>query len=228
MTSRIARRGAWRGGIYAFALSCLTLRSVGGTDAVVWEVNHLDRIGGNPVTVVGAPVVTNGAVVFDGRGDGLFLNANPLEGMAAFTVEILFSPAADGGTEQRFLHLEDDAGRRLLIEIRLDGTGGWWLDTFLRDGESKRPLIDPLRVHRAGQWTWAALRYDGKIMAHYVNGLKEREGAVAFGPMTAGRTSLGVRQNRMYWYKGAIREVRFTRGALREDQLQRPGHAPAP
>lgn len=50
---------------------------------------------------------------------------------------------------------------------------------------------------------------------------QEREGAVEFVPMDAGKLSLGVRQNRVHWFKGAIREVRVTPAALAEGALQR-------
>jgi hypothetical protein len=58
-------------------------------------------------------------------------------------------------------------------------------------------------------------------MSHYVNGVLELEGVVAFAPMSAGRTSIGVRQNRVSWFKGAISEVRFTPAALPATRLRR-------
>jgi len=54
-----------------------------------------------------------------------------------------------------------------------------------------------------------------------VNGELELAGEVAFAPMTTGRTSIGVRQNRVSWFKGAIAEVRFTAVALSADRLMR-------
>jgi hypothetical protein len=59
-------------------------------------------------------------------------------------------------------------------------------------------------------------------MAHFVDGVKEREAAATFPPFGAGRISLGVRQNRVSWFKGGIREVRFHTIALSPDKLQRP------
>jgi hypothetical protein len=56
-------------------------------------------------------------------------------------------------------------------------------------------------------------------MTHYVDGERELTGEVEFPPMTTGRTSIGVRQNRVSWFKGAIAEVRFTPVALPADQL---------
>lgn len=191
-------------------------------ELVVWRLENVDRVGGNATEVLGAPKVAEGAVTFDGLKDGLLVGVNPLAGWREFTVEVLFRPADDAPAEQRFLHVQDTAMSRALIETRVDGTGSWWLDTYLMNvGKEGRPLIDPKKKHPVGQWHWVALRYDGKTMTHFVNGEKEREGTVEFGPMLEGRVSLGVRQNRVHWFKGAIREVRFTRGALPEEKLQR-------
>ena len=109
----------------------------------------------------------------------------------------------------------------MLLETRVIEGRSWSLDTFLRCGETERSLFDPTRLHPTGKWTWVALVYDGKTMAHYVNGVKELEGEVAFAPMAAGQISLGVRLNRVYWFKGCIKEVRFHPAALPPESLQR-------
>jgi hypothetical protein len=58
-------------------------------------------------------------------------------------------------------------------------------------------------------------------MTDYVNGAREFEGRVVFPPMTNGDTSLGMRLNRVFWFKGSIKEVRFHSTALTPDGLQR-------
>jgi hypothetical protein len=195
----------------------------------VWQVDRLNKIGGHPPEVVGAPQVrTEGgatAVWFDGAHDGIFMPAIPIAGAKAFTIEVLFRPVDGGLDAQRFFHLQDTTGTRALIELRENGKGGWWLDTFLRGGEPAavgRTLIDDKRVHPTGEWYWVALRYDGTTMTDFVNGEKELEGTVSIAPFVAGRISLGVRQNKVFWFKGAIREVRFHDEALPADKLQRP------
>lgn len=65
-----------------------------------------------------------------------------------------------------------------------------------------------------------ALVYDGKTMASYINGVKELEGEVTFEPMTNGRTALGVRLNRVFWFRGSIKEVRFHPAAIEPSKLQ--------
>jgi hypothetical protein len=97
----------------------------------------------------------------------------------------------------------------------------WALDTVLSEDDANRlTLLDKTKTHTAGQWHWVALRYDGTTMSHFVDGVAEGEGAVAMKPMVVGQTSLGVRLNRVSWYKGLIREVRFLRAALPADKLQ--------
>ena len=194
----------------------------------VWPVDSTSSIGGHAPRVLGAPRVIEGphgtAVSFDGIDDGLIVPANPLAGLDAFTIEVLFLPEAGGPSEQRFLHVEDQEGARALIETRLTPDGKWALDTFLMNGTNRLPLLDRTLLHPTGVWTWAALRYDGRLMSSYVNGKKELEGPIAFPPMRkVGRTSLGVRLNEVYWFKGAIREVWFHRSAVAAESLQ---HSP--
>ena len=102
-----------RGACTLLGVVLLTASGAGQRPApgpVVWQVDNLASIGGHAVTVIGAPTVVatdNGpAVAFNGRTDGLVIEANPLEGLSRFTVEVLFAPDIDGPEEQRFLHIE--------------------------------------------------------------------------------------------------------------------------
>ncbi len=190
----------------------------------VWRLDQTAQVGGLATTVLGEPkVVTDAggpAAHFNGSTDGIFVPANPLAGWTQFTVEILFSPEEGGLEAQRFMHIQDPVWR-VMIETRLDGKGGWWLDTFLGNKSKGQPLIDPKHIHPTGRWYWAAVSYDGRHMVDYINGEKELEADTEFGPMTAGQISLGVRQNKVYWFKGGIREVRFHSVALAPAALQR-------
>jgi hypothetical protein len=59
-------------------------------------------------------------------------------------------------------------------------------------------------------------------MTAYVDGQKELTGEVIFAPTRpTGQTSLGVRLNHVYWYQGAISEVRIHPTALPAAQLAR-------
>jgi len=211
----------------ALVLAALLLARVHAADhpaAVTWRLDQTAQVGGQTTIVLGAPGVVTGplgqAVHFNGASDGLFVPVNPLAGWSQFTVEILFQPEEGGLEAQRFVHIQDPAWR-VMIETRLDGKGGWWLDTFLGNNTKGQPLIDAKRVHPTGRWYWVALRYDGQHMIHFVNGEKELEADAVFGPMTAGQISLGVRQNKVYWFKGSIGEVRFHPTALAPAELQR-------
>jgi hypothetical protein len=51
---------------------------------------------------------------------------------------------------------------------------------------------------------------NGQTMRHYVNGTLELSTPITFTPQGAGKTSLGVRQNKVSWYVGAIRRIRLT------------------
>jgi hypothetical protein len=191
--------------------------------ATAWPLRDAKHIAGLATQVVGTPRAADSAIVFDGKADGVFVPANPIEGWSAFTIEVRFRPdGTGGGEEQRFLHIEDGRKQRVLLETRVTPDKQWALDTFLfQDADHKLTLLDRKLLHPADRWYWVALVYDGKKMSHYIDGVLELEGDVAFAPMTAGKTSLGVRQNLVSWFKGAVAEARFTPSALPAAQLRR-------
>ncbi len=212
----------------SFAAVVLCACAGGTQDAgiILWEIDTLDVIGGLPVEVAGDPQVVGSpygkAVRFDGVDDGLFIPENPLAGASAFTLEILFRPARGGTPEQRFLHVQEDGtDHRYLIETRLDGDR-FWIDTFIAGGDSSQTLADRAFNHPLDEWHTAALVYDGAVMRQYVDGIEELSAAVPLSPIGPGSTSVGVRINRVYWFKGDIARVRFARQALNKDLLLRP------
>ena len=195
---------------------------------IIWKLDNAKKVGGHEPTVLGAPqsveeAPAGRALRFNGSRDGLVLPVIPYAGWTQFTIEVLFKPEAGGLPEQRFMHVEDTKGGRTMMETRLTPDNQWYLDTFLLSGPSSLALIDKTKLHPTNRWHWAALRYDGRLMTSFVDGVKELEGPVAFAPMVEGKMSLGVRQNLLYWFKGAISEVRFTPAALAEGDLQRLG-----
>jgi hypothetical protein len=204
--------------ILALALLCAAPARAARPGAVIWKIDNLRRIGGHAVNVIGDPRVIETphgrAVLFDGARDGLLIESNPIEGARAFTVEAVIRPDAGGGAEQRWLHIQETAAdNRVLLETRLRGDV-WFLDTFIKHGDRRLTLFDEPFPHPAGAWRRVALVYDGAVMRNYVDGREELSGALAVGPLAAGRTSVGVRQNRVHWFKGAISELRFTPRAL--------------
>ena len=142
--------------------------------------------------------------------------------MNRFTIEVLFANDLDGPEEQRFLHIEEaGTGNRALVELR-HRDRAFSLDTYLRHGDAQLTLLDRVRTHPAGGWHVAALTFDGATMTDFVDGARELSGDVAFRALGPGRTSIGVRQNQVSWFKGKIRTVRVTPDVLEPSQFLRP------
>ncbi|HEX5104454.1 MAG TPA: alpha/beta hydrolase fold domain-containing protein [Pirellulaceae bacterium] len=185
----------------------------------VWNVDRLDRLGEYPTTVLGAPSLVETkdgkAVQFDGQDDALLVDANPLAGLKQFTVEVIFQPQAAGPKEQRFLHFQEAGSEnRLLFETRLTDDGQWFLDTYVKSGEHDATLFAEKSLHPIGPWYHAAVVVDGQTMRHFVGGQEELKADLPFAPLGPGQTSLGVRINKVFWYKGAVRQIKITPRAL--------------
>jgi Concanavalin A-like lectin/glucanases superfamily len=187
--------------------------------SVVWKIDNVKKIGGHPVEVLGSPRVVKtdrgNAVEFDGVRDGIFIQNNPLAGADKFTIEAIFRPDEGGGAEQRWLHIEDkdNVESRAMLETRLTGKE-WFLDTFLKSGDNRMPLYAENFKHPTGQWFHVALVYDGTEMRHYIDGKLELSGKIDFKTFGKGVTSIGVRQNKVFWFKGAVLKARFTHRSL--------------
>jgi hypothetical protein len=182
--------------------------------SINWEFTSLDLVGGHNTTLVSQPklIDTPGgkAIEFDGES-GLFLDVNPLTGLKQFTAEVIFQPSAAGAKEQRFLHFQENGTEnRLLFEIRLTDDNRWFLDAFIKSGDGNYALYAEKFPHAIGPWYHAAIVTDGTTMRHYVNGVEEMATPIKFTPQKEGRTSIGVRINKVSWYKGAVRRVRIT------------------
>lgn len=194
--------------------------------SVTWKIDNVKNIGGHAVDVLGSPQVAKtdrgNGVVFDGVHDGIFVNTNPLAGAIQFTIEAVFRPEAGGLAEQRWFHIEDkeNVESRAMLETRLSGNE-WFLDTFLKSGDNRMPLFAENFKHPVGRWYHIALVYDGAEMRHYVDGKLELSGKVVMKPFGKGVTSIGVRQNKVYWFKGAVLKARFTNRALAPAQFMK-------
>lgn len=84
----------------------------------------------------------------------------------------------------------------------------------MKSGENRLPLYAENFKHKLGEWYHVSLVYDGHEMRHYVDGKLELSDKIKFKPMGKGKTSFGVRQNKVYWFKGLIGIARFTNKAL--------------
>lgn len=189
----------------------------------LWIVDNLSKIGGYDVEIIGNPKIIETsigtAVEFNGITDGLIINNSPLAEALEFTVEIIYKPYTDGGVEQRFLHIQQDNNNRILIELRNNNNENWSLDTFIKTENSNMALLDYSYVHDLDTWHHAALVYKEGKMQHFVNGQKELEGIVDYKVVNFGQTSLGVRLNKVSWFKGAIHSLKVTHKALNPDNF---------
>lgn len=191
----------------------------------VWEFNIADLLSpGKNAVITGSPKIISApygnSVWFDGQNDSIHLTDNPLKNLDSFTAEALIKPDFKGPEEQRFLHVGEINGDRLLIETRSTPDGQWYLDTYIQSGQSQKTLIDSRLMHPIGKWYHVALTLDkdGR-MKNYVNGKFELEGWVDFSPLDSGEMSVGVRRNRVSWYKGAIHKIRISAGVLKPEQF---------
>jgi hypothetical protein len=202
------------------ALGCGTAED-GPNGEPVWNLDNLTSIGGAEVSVLGAPRLDEGRFVeFDGLDDGLIVETHPLAGATRFTAEVIFRPDEGGAREQRFLHLQEDGSEdRILFETRLTGDGRWFLDTYVKSGGDGTTLYAKRFPHPIGPWYHAALVVDGDEMRHYVDGNLEMSREIDFRPQEQGRTSIGMRVNRVHWFKGAVRRARFTPRVLSPEEF---------
>lgn len=187
--------------------------------AVVWEIDSTHEIGGNSVTTWGDPEVIAGEsrkmIEFDGENDGLLINYNPIAGLKQFTIEVDFRPYSGfpENKEQRFLHIQDpkNEDRRILLELRLNAQNEWYGDWFIKTENESLTLIDSTLTHPVNQWATIKMVYNEGQLNGYVNGRKELTGNIDYLPIDAeGKTSIGTRMDKRSWFKGVIKEVRFT------------------
>src|SRR5581483_8796008 len=170
--------------------------------------DNLRAIGGFEPTRLGHPQVVDGAVEFNGVDDAIFLDTHPLAGAATFTWEAIFRPDAGGAAEQRFFHLQErDTENRLLFEIRVIGDQ-WCLDSYAESPSGSKALMDRAKLHPLGKWHAVAAVYDGREFRNYVDGVLQGSGPLHLAPQGAGHTSIGVRINKVNYFKGAVMEAR--------------------
>ena len=198
-------------------------RSGDPADSIVWTADSLPGI----LETCGAPqrisTPAGAALHFDGEDDGLFLDAVPVAGMEALTLELVFRQESGSAFEQRFLHI-GTMDRRILFETRALPDGTWYFDAFVNLGtpdptpEDPRPqrrsavLIDETLRHPADRWHTLALTASADGLVSYVDGIEQCRNPLAFSALipAEGCTSLGVRQNRVCWFKGDIFKLRVT------------------
>ena len=197
--------------------------------STLWRFDRTDSLAGHPTTLLGHPHLIETpygkAVEFNGVDDALFVNEHPLAGTSSFTWEAIFRPDADGAPAQRFFHLQEvdpqtgqDTKNRMLFEIRIVD-GAWCLDSFAISNEQRRTLLNCERKHPLGQRYRVTAVYNGKTFSNYVDGELQGSGELQLAPQKNGRSSIGARIDKTYFFKGAILLARMTPYALKPEQF---------
>ncbi|MEP0366890.1 MAG: LamG-like jellyroll fold domain-containing protein [Cyclobacteriaceae bacterium] len=153
------------------------------------------------------------SVAFDGVDDAIFIEGMPLDSLESFTIEMVFYPEKEGPFEQRVVHIGEVFDDRMLLEIRAVDDQ-WYFDGFVSSAGNNKALIDENLTHPLGQWYHVALVVTPEVLQTYVNGMLELEEPYAFKGIQTGRSSIGVRLNKISWFKGIIHRVRITPGQL--------------
>ncbi len=241
-----ARSTLSRRGILSLALATLgvplLLAAANAPGQITWTFDRLDRIGGAATTIFGEPKIIDSpvgkAVEFDGVDDSLLIEQHPLAGAATFTFEAIFRP--DGGVfEQRWFHLAEidpktglstsqtkttnEPNARFLFEIRVLEGKQWYLDSFMNGPGYNKALMFRDKLHPVGEWFHVAQTYDGRMFRSYVNGVLQGEAEVTgFKPQLPGRAAVGMRMNKVHYFKGAVAQARFTPRALAPSEFIKP------
>jgi hypothetical protein len=196
-----------------------------------WDISSLETIGGHEVTVLGDPEVVitemGEAVRFDGEGDRLLVDFNPLMDAREFTVELVFKPDAcfPDNTAPRFVHIQDpddpDA-KRVMIELRVDANNQCYMDGFIKTDSESLALIDETLVHPTGVWQHVAITYKDSTFTTFFNGVEELSGILRYSESIinpTGKTSLGGRMNHVAFYAGLMKTLKVTHACLEPDDF---------
>lgn len=206
----------------AFLAACAT-KNEQKIPAELWAFDSLTTVNGYSLERMGQPKLVTSplgkAVSFDGDGDRLLVNANPLGDASEFTVEIIFkaNDVFPNNQEPRLFHIEspDNPARRITLELRLNDKHQWYFDAFIKTEKSQLTLIDPAKVHPVGEWVHAAVTYKAGEFSSYVNGKKELTGAVEYLTIPANaKTSVGARMNQIHWFNGDVLQVSVAKKSL--------------
>jgi hypothetical protein len=97
--------------------------------------------------------------------------------------------------------------------------GQWGLDSFASSGESNRTLLNCKALHPLGKWYRVTAVYDGKELRNYVGDELQGAGPLKLKPQLAGHTSVGVRINKVFYFKGAILKARMIPRVLTPEEF---------
>lgn len=198
----------------------------------LWILNSLTSIDGNNVSTLGNPeVVTTDlgdAIEFDGIGDRILVDANPIGEAKEFTVEVIFKPygtALNRNNEPRFIHIQDpndSQSKRVMMEIRVNASNQMYLDGFMLTDNDNLALIDETKTHATNEWIHAAITFNENTFTTYINGIPELSGTVLYNSKilnSTGQTSIGARMNERNWFNGIIKCLKITQTNLTPEEF---------
>ncbi|MFV0378483.1 MAG: LamG domain-containing protein [Mangrovibacterium sp.] len=179
------------------------------------DKTHSFEVNGQP-QIVQSPY--GEALHFNGINDQLLLNLLPLKSMPEFTVEMIFKPDSTDQFEQRMLHIGEDRGDRMLLELRAIN-GHWYFDGYAASGSNKKALIDETKLHPLGKWYHVAFVVTPGSLTTFVNGKQELHEEFTFLPIESGKTAIGARLDKRSWFCGSIYQIRITPKAIQARQF---------
>ena len=190
--------------------------------SVVWNAENYPEI----LQLLGSPYIISTpcgqAVSFNGETDGVFVNGTAVAGMEELTLEVIFRQNGEGKFEERFLHMGQLNGARIMFETRVNPDKTWYFDAHINYGNRvSATLIYPELTHPTDMWYNVALVCDKNGMTTYVNGVEQGHVDMAWQPgiIGDGVTSIGVRQNLVNYFKGEILKLRATPKALKPEEF---------
>ena len=188
---------------------------------IVWDANNYPEIS----RMLGEPYIISTAlgyaVDFNGSTDGVFTNSIPVKGMEEVTLEVIMNQYGKAEFENRYLHMGEVSGPRIMFETRVTPENTWYADFFVVMSDAEKAIvIDENKTHPCDKWYNVTLVADKNGIKGYVNGELQGSAPINFrAAINSGATSVGVRQNLKSWFKGAIYKIRITGAALSPDEF---------
>ena len=195
----------------------------GPAETVVWKFDRLDSIGGHKTTVLGEPKVIDSPV---GKA------SSSMASMMVCSSTITRSPApkllpgkpssapmAVNGSSDGFISASRIPTPAPTLETACSLKSGssmkhGILTASTKSGTEDATLMNRNALHPLGAWYHVASVYDGKEFRNYVNGVQEGAASVYLAAHGPGHASVGMRINKVSYFKGAVHLARFTRKAL--------------
>jgi hypothetical protein len=97
----------------------------------------------------------------------------------------------------------------------------WYFDGFVASKGVKLALATEELLHPLEKWYHVAFVVTPNSLTTFVNGKQELYKDYTFNTIEQGQTSIGVRMNKVSWFKGAIYKIQISPEALKPNQFLR-------